>query len=67
MTLLTGKQKAAVTLTPDGDNRMKGSAQYASDPGMKAVVSITLPGKSVEQARFTPLVETADAPMGPKP
>ncbi len=54
-TLLAGKAKSAVTLTPDGDNRMKGVAKYAATPDMKVVVSITLPGKATEQARFTPI------------
>ena len=55
VTLLAGKLKASVTLAPDGDNRLKGMAKYASRPDMKAVVSITLAGKPPEQARFTPL------------
>ena len=54
-TILAGKQKASVKLLPDGDNRLKGVAKYASTPDMKVVVSITLPGKPAEQARFTPL------------
>lgn len=54
-TLLAGKQKVSVALVPDGDNRLKGVGSYASTPDMKVVVSITLPGKSAEQARFTPL------------
>lgn len=54
-TILAGKLKAAATLKPDGDNRMKGLAKYASTPDMKVVVSITLSGKTAEQARFTPL------------
>jgi hypothetical protein len=54
-TILAGKQKASVKLVPDGDNRLKGMATYSSTPDMKVVVSITLPGKSAEQARFTPL------------
>jgi len=63
-TLLAGKQKATAKLAPDGDNRMKGTAKYASMPDMKAVVSITLPGKTAEQARFTPLATTAPAEHG---
>jgi hypothetical protein len=59
-TILAGKLKAAATLKPDGDNRMKGFAKYASTPDMKAVVSITLAGKQVEQARFTPLAVAKD-------
>lgn len=59
-TLLGGKTKTSVTLTPDGDNRLKGVGKYASTPDMKVVVSVTLAGKPAEQARFTPL-----APMAP--
>lgn len=58
-TILAGKQKASVKLVPDGDNRLKGMAAYSSTPDMKVVVSITLPGKSAEQARFTPLATGA--------
>ena len=58
-TLLAGKLKASVTLVPDGDNRLKGVAKYASAPDMKAVVSVTLAGKPAEQARFTPLAGAA--------
>lgn len=59
-TLLSGKEKTVVTLTPDGDNRMKGMGKYASNPTMKAIVAITLPGKATEQARFTPLSAASD-------
>lgn len=59
VTILSGKAKATVNLTPDGDNRLKGTGIYASTPDMKAVVSITLTGKAAEQARFTPLAKAA--------
>lgn len=59
-TLLAGKLKATVTLKPDGDNRMKGFARYASSADMKVVASISLPGKPAEQARFTPLARNMD-------
>ena len=59
-TILAGKLKAAATLKPDGDNRMKGVAKYASTPDTKVVVSITLAGKQPEQARFTPLAVAKD-------
>lgn len=63
-TILAGKQKAAVKLVPDGDNRLKGIGKYASTLDMKVVVAITLPGKPAEQARFTPLVSAPPpAPM----
>ena len=57
-TLLAGTEKSTATLVPDGDNRMKGSARYGSTPDMKGIISITLPGKSAEQARFTPMAVT---------
>lgn len=60
-TILAGKQKASVTLVPDGDNRLKGVGKYASTPDMKVVVSIALSGKPAEQARFTPLAPVAVA------
>lgn len=54
VTILAGKLKATAPLAPDGDNRMKGLAKYASTPDMKVVVSITLAGAPAEQVRFTP-------------
>lgn len=65
-TILAGKLKATATLKPDGDNRMKGFAKYASAPDMKVVVSITPPGKQSEQARFTPLTVTQEEHMDHK-
>lgn len=59
-TILAGKQKATATLVPDGDNRLKGSAKYASTADMKVVVSVSFPGKAAEQARFTPLAGTKE-------
>lgn len=54
-TILAGKTKTTVKLAPDGDNRLKGVGKYASTPDMKVIVSVTLAGKTAEQARFTPL------------
>ena len=65
VTILAGKSKATVELTPDGDNRMKGSGVYASATDMKAVVSVTLAGKTAEQARFTPLAAPPKAAGAP--
>ena len=59
-TFLAGKDKATTALVPDGDNRMKGSAKYASVAELKAIISVTLAGKTAEQARFTPLAAAAD-------
>lgn len=53
--LLSGKTKASIALTPDGENRLKGVGKYASTPDMKAVVSVTLAGQAAEQASFKPL------------
>ncbi len=61
VTILAGKSKVAVTLAPDGDNRLKGVGKYASSPDMKAVVAVTLAGKPAEQARFTPLAQPQQA------
>lgn len=59
-TLLSGKEKTLVTLTPDGDNRMRGMAKYTATQDMKVLVSITLAGKAPEQTRFTPLTTPKD-------
>lgn len=59
-TLLSGKLKASAALKPDGDNRMKGFARYASSADMKVVVYLAFPGKPAEQARFTPLATGGD-------
>lgn len=59
-TILAGKQKYAVVLQPDGDNRMKGVAKYSSVPNMKVLISVTLAGKAPEQTRFTPLAVSGD-------
>jgi len=59
-TILAGKLKATATLSPDGENRMKGVAKYASSSDMKVVVSFTPSGKQSEQARFTPLAIAKD-------
>lgn len=64
-TILSGKNKVTATLVPDGDNRLKGTAKYASTADMKVVVSITFAGKPAEQARFTPFTSIAVAAPAP--
>lgn len=54
VTILAGKNKLTSTLTPDGDNRLKGSAKYVLAPGLKAVVTYTPAGKEAVVAQFTP-------------
>jgi hypothetical protein len=58
-TVLSGKTKASIKLQPSGDNVLKGSGQFELAPDMKVVVSVTMPGKSPEQARFTPQQKAA--------
>ena len=60
-TILAAKGKASVALVPDGDNRLKGTGNYASTADMKAIVSFTAKGQSPETARFTPLVKSSEA------
>lgn len=60
-TVLSGKAKGLVKLQAAGDNMLKGSGQFETSPDMKVAVSITLPGKNPEQARFTPLKKAAAA------
>lgn len=64
VTILAGKAKTTINLTPDGDNALKGSGSYASTPDMKAVVSVTLAGQNAEQARFTPLAKAGSSMQG---
>jgi hypothetical protein len=59
LTLLSGKTRSTVQLTPDGDNRLKGQGRYASTAKLKAVAQITLAGQPVQQARYTPLAPRA--------
>lgn len=59
--LLAKGASANVDLLPDGDNRLKGAARYASDPAMKVVVTLTTADGKTEQARFEPLKPAGSA------
>ncbi|CAK0779805.1 hypothetical protein CCP4SC76_7060005 [Gammaproteobacteria bacterium] len=61
-TLLVGQQKITVTLTPSGDNLLKGG-RYAATPN-QAIVSVTLADKTAEQARFTPMAKAERSHTG---
>lgn len=54
-TILSGKTKSTATLAADSENRLKGTASYASTSDLKVIVSLTIPGKEPVQARFSPL------------
>ena len=54
-TVLSGRNTTSVKLEPVGENALAGSGKFETAPGMKVVVSLTLPGQPPVQARFTPL------------
>lgn len=60
-TILSGKNKTTVKLTEDGDNKLKASAKYVANANVKVVLAITMEGKPVEQARYTPFKVVKDA------
>lgn len=66
-TLLSGKSKASVQLTPAGDNQMKGSGKFELAPDMKVVVSIALAGQAALQGRFTPMQKASSAALTAHP
>jgi len=68
VTLLSGKQKTEISLSPAGDNKLSGKGSYASSPTLKAIVTITFPDGRTEQARFTPLLPKVPnhSPHGPQ-
>ncbi len=53
-TFLGGGANAAIALTPEGDNGLKGRGRYAADPAMKVVVAVSFADGKTEQARFEP-------------
>lgn len=52
-TILSGKEKQTTPLKPDGENRLKGNANFDRNAKPKIVVSVSGDGK-LEQARFNP-------------
>ncbi len=53
--ILAGGRQATITLTPSGENVLTGSGDFTAVRGMRAVVTLTLPGQRPAQARFTPM------------
>lgn len=52
--LATGRLET-VTLVAGDDNVMRGNGSFTAAPGMKVIVSLTLPGQRAQSGRFTPL------------
>lgn len=54
--VLAGGRQATIALTPTtGTNVMAGTGDFLAARGMRAVVTLTLPGQRPVQARFTPM------------
>ena len=53
--VLADGRQTSVALLPAGDNLLQGSGDFIAARGMRAVVTLTLPGQRPAQARFTPL------------
>lgn len=51
-TVLSGSEKQVLPLAPSGDNSLMASGTFKAAAGSKAVVKVTLPGKSAEMFRF---------------
>lgn len=58
---MTGKAKASVKLESDGGNAQKGAGTFAVGPDTKVIVTVGMPGKGPEQARFAPREKAAPA------
>lgn len=52
VTLLSGTAKQVLALAPSGDNSLMAQGSYQAATGSKAVLKLTLPGKSAELFRF---------------
>lgn len=54
-TVLATGLPETVTLVAGDDNAMRGNGSFTAAPGMKVVVSLTLPGQRAQSGRFTHL------------
>jgi hypothetical protein len=52
VTLLAGKEKQEVTLTPAGSDKLEAKGSFKVGPGTKVVAVVSNGGKSVGTARF---------------
>lgn len=62
-TILSGKTKTSASLVADGDNRLTGNAKYSASADTKVVLSVVMPGKPAEQARYTPFATGTEEHM----
>lgn len=53
--ILAGGRQATIALAPTGANVLAGTGDFVAARGMRAVVTLTLPGQRPAQARFTPM------------
>lgn len=53
--ILAGGRQATIALAPGGGNVLSGTGDFTAARGMRAVVTLTLPGQRPVQARFTPM------------
>ncbi|PZW39458.1 hypothetical protein C8P66_12837 [Humitalea rosea] len=53
--ILAGGRQATIALAPTGDTVLAGTGDFVAARGMRAVVTLTLPGQRPAQARFTPM------------
>lgn len=53
VTLLSSSDKVEAKLTPAGENKLEAKGAYKTAPGTKAIASVTMPGKSATNVRFT--------------
>lgn len=58
-TIMTGKNKAVVSLVPSADNQLSGVGKYAYSPKTKVAVTIRFADNSQGQTVFTPATANA--------
>ncbi len=52
--VLAGGRQTTVALAPAGTDMLRGQGDFAAAPGMRVVVTLTMPGQRPAQGRFTP-------------
>ena len=53
-TLLLGADRSELMLEPFGTNGLRAAGKFVTDPKLRVVVSLTLPGARPQQERFEP-------------